>query len=373
MKKILLFALMLTALASCKDDVSFTIKGDATGIADGTAVCLIQRVKPDWITLDSTTVKDGSFTFKGQVDPGFMAYIEIDGSDKFQIVLEPGEIKVDCARRRASGTPTNEIFVSYLDNTDQMDAAEEAIYEILDRDSALADSVKVMYRNQIDSIDRIWMDYIKTSMEENIANPFGVGLFTDYASVFADDVQMLLDLSMRIPEQYRAQVPVINTMRILSDIARTSVGSQYLDFEFNTVDGRQTSLKECVEHNRYVLIDFWASWCAPCRASLPGVKALNDKFGDKGLCIIGVSLDKEQEAWLAAIENFQMTWIQTSALHYWDDEIAALYGVRAIPATVLIDGNGTIIDRNVDIAELEQKLAEELGNTDDTSQTKPSK
>ena len=370
MKKILLFALMLIALASCKDDVSFTIKGDATGIADGTAVCLIQRVKPDWITLDSTTVKDGSFTFKGQVDPGFMAYIEVDGSEKFQIILEPGNISVDCAARRAKGTPSNDKFAAFLDETDAYDAEEMAIYEKMDTCSD--ENLKAVYGQQIDSIDVIYEECIKKCMAENITNPLGIGLFTTYATIFANDVQMLLDLSARIPKEYNAQNPVQTTVKLLKDIARTSVGSQYLDFPFVTVDGRETSLSECVKANRYVLIDFWASWCAPCRASLPGIKALNDQFGDKGLCIIGISLDKNQEDWLDAIRNFEMTWIQTSALHYWDDEIAALYGVRAIPSTVLIDGNGTIVDRNVDFVALTEKLAAELNEPADTSSAKPS-
>lgn len=360
MKKVLFVALMLVALISCRNDVSFTINGDATGIADGTVVLLQQRMKPDWVVLDSTTVKDGKFVLRGQVDPGFMAYIEVVGSDKFQIILEPGKINVDCASRRATGTPTNDKFASLQNCTDSLDAAETAIYEIMDNDSTLSDSLKTMYMNQIDSIDNIWLGYIKTCMVENITNPLGVGLFVDYSSVFADDVQMLLDLSAQIPAKYCAQAHVANTIQVLRKIARTSTGSKFLDFEFQTVDGRQTSLAECVNGHRYVLIDFWASWCAPCRASLPGIKALNDKYGDKGLCIIGVSLDKEEQAWLDAIRNFQMTWIQTSALQFWDDEIAALYGVRAIPATVLIDGNGTIVARNVNIDELSEKLASEL-------------
>jgi len=357
MKKVLLFALMLVALASCKNDVSFTINGDATGVADGTMVRLQQRVKPDWIVLDSAIIKDGKFTLEGQVDPGFMAYIEVEGYDKFQIILEPGEINVDCASKRAHGTPSNEKMAEYLDNTEEFDSLEDEIYAKLD---SASDSEREALSHQIDSIDAVYIDYIKLCMKENITNPFGIGLFTSYASLFADDVQMLLDLSDLIPKEYRAQTPVSATIKALNNIARTSVGSKYLDFEFQTVDGRQTSLAECVNGNRYVLIDFWASWCAPCRASLPGIKALNDKYGDKGLCIIGVSLDKEQESWLSAIQNFQMTWIQTSALQFWDDEIAALYGVRAIPATVLIDGNGTIVDRNVDVDALSEKLAKEL-------------
>lgn len=369
MKKLLLFVFVLVAFASCNNDAAFVITGDATGVADGTVVRLQQRIKPDWIDIDSAVVKDGQFTIQGQVDPGFMAYIEVGDSEKFQIILEPGNISVDCAARRAKGTPSNDKFAAFLDKTEAYDAEEMAIYAKMD--SCSDESTKAVYGQQIDSIDVIYEECIKKCMAENITNPLGIGLFTTYATIFANDVQMLLDLSARIPKEYNAQVPVQTTVKLLQDIARTSVGSQYLDFPFVTVDGRETSLSECVKANRYVLIDFWASWCAPCRASLPGIKALNDQFGDKGLCIIGISLDKNQEDWLDAIRSFEMTWLQTSALQYWDDEIAALYGVRAIPSTVLIDGNGTIIERNVDIKALAEKLAAELDEPVDTAATKP--
>ena len=360
MKKVLLFVLMLGALVSCSNDAKFVITGDATGVADGTIVRLQQRVKPDWITIDSAVVMDGKFVIEGQVDPGFMAYMEVDGFEKFQIILEPGDITVDCAARRAKGTPTNDIFVAYLDETERYDNEEMAIYEKMD--SCDDESQKAFYSHQIDSIDALYEERMKCCMTENITNPLGIGLFATYATIFANDVQMLLDLSAEIPDEYRAQVPVQATIKILRDIARTSVGSQFLDFPFVTVDGKETSLDECVKNSRYVLIDFWASWCAPCRASLPGIKTLYDQYGDKGLCIIGVSLDREQDAWLDAIRSFEMTWLQTSSLHFWDDEIAALYGVRAIPATVLIDGNGTIIGRNVDIDELKEKFSSELAD-----------
>lgn len=360
MKRLLLFALLTVALASCKNETQFVINGDAAGIADGTVVRLLHRIKPDWILIDSAVVKDGAFVIKGQVDPGFMAYLEIDGNEKFPFILEPGNISVNCATRRACGTPSNEKHSAFLDRTDALDSAEMVLFAILDSSPNMSDSLQEFYTHQVDSIEALYIECVKSCMAENIANPFGIGLFTDYASVFADDVQMLLNLSAKIPAAYREQKSVMATLQILNNISRTSVGSQFLDFSFNTVDGRQTSLRECVEQNRYVLIDFWASWCAPCRASLPGIKALYDSFGDKGLCVIGVSLDKEQDAWLSAIQTFGMTWLQTSSLHYWDDEIAALYGVRAIPATVLIDGNGTIVERNVDIDSLQQKLATEL-------------
>lgn len=360
MKKILLFALMLVALASCKNETAFTITGDASGIPDGTVVRLLQRIKPDWILIDSTVVKNGAFAMKGQVDPGFLAYIEIDGADRFMIILEPGEIAVDVASQIAKGTPSNDILSAFAAETASYDSTEMAIFEKLDGADSISESEKLVYMHQLDSIGALYTDCVKRYMTENITNPCGIGMFTTYFSIFAEDVQMLLDLSEKIPECYLEQQPVALTIARINNIARTSVGSQYLDFEFNTIDGKQTSLKECVEKNRYVLIDFWASWCAPCRASLPGIKSLNDQFGTKGLCIIGVSLDQEQDAWVNAIRNFQMTWLQTSSLHYWDDEIAAMYGVSAIPATVLIDGNGTIVDRNVDIDALSEKLSTEL-------------
>ena len=113
---------------------------------------------------------------------------------------------------------------------------------------------------------------------------------------------------------------------------------------------------------KYVLVDFWASWCRPCRAENPNVVRVYNQYKDKGFEILGVSLDKSKDAWLKAIEQDKLTWKHVSDLKFWQSEAAQLYGVSSIPYTILLDPEGTIIAQNLRGASLERKLAELLGS-----------
>jgi thiol-disulfide isomerase/thioredoxin len=135
-------------------------------------------------------------------------------------------------------------------------------------------------------------------------------------------------------------------------------GPQYVDFEMPSPYGSPIRVSDYVDKNKYTLIDFWASWCAPCRGEMPTVvKAYQDYHG-KGLEIIGVSLDNDHDAWVAAIEALGMSWPQMSDLKGWECEGAKIYNVRSIPANVLVDQQGNIIATDLRGSELLDKMAE---------------
>lgn len=138
----------------------------------------------------------------------------------------------------------------------------------------------------------------------------------------------------------------------------TEIGDKYIDIKLSGIYGVPISVSEYVAKNKYTLVDFWASWCPPCRAEMPViVKAYTDYHG-KGLEVVGVSLDKDQDAWLEAIEQLKMPWPQMSDLKGWESEGARLYNVRSIPANVLIDQQGKIIAKNLRGEDLLLKLEE---------------
>ena len=140
----------------------------------------------------------------------------------------------------------------------------------------------------------------------------------------------------------------------------TSVGKQFKDFEMADVDGNMHKISEYVAANKVTLIDFWASWCGPCRAEMPAVKAAYEAYKGKGFGIVGVSLDNNKDAWTASIKNLGMEWAQISDLKGWNCEGAKLYGVNSIPATVLVAQDGTILARNLRGEAIQEKLAELL-------------
>jgi peroxiredoxin len=134
------------------------------------------------------------------------------------------------------------------------------------------------------------------------------------------------------------------------------------DFSAPNPQGTAVSLKESL--GKVTIIDFWASWCGPCRKENPNVVALYDEFHSKGLNIIGVSLDKPEakEAWIQAIATDKLTWPQVSNLMFWEDPVAKMYGVQAIPATFILDSSGKIVARDLRGAALKAKVQELLGS-----------
>ena len=132
----------------------------------------------------------------------------------------------------------------------------------------------------------------------------------------------------------------------------------FVDFEMQTPEGKTVKLSDYVGKGKVVLVDFWASWCGPCRREMPNLVETYAKYKGKNFEIVGVSLDQDGAAWKEAIKKLDMTWPQMSDLKFWQSEGAQLYAVNSIPHTVLIDGSGKIIARGLHGEELQAKIAE---------------
>lgn len=353
MKKITLLVIVafVIMMSGCNKDVKYVIKGIAEDYPNGTKVYLMMREKPNWIAVDSAIVMEGRFIMSGQVYPGFLGYIGVD-DNRTMIVVESGEIVIDLKDGNPHGTTSNEELTTF---NHSMEILEDQMSMIIVKRDSLDNQDTATFAKlnaRLEELNQEKMQMLANVIKENITNPLGVGLYCMYNSAFAEDIDFLLTLSQLIPEEYLEQAYVSKVLENVSIISCTSVGNNFTDLLMTTREGNEVRLDSLIKRNKYVLLDFWASWCAPCRQSLPGIRMLYENCKDKGLCIVGISLDEDKEAWENALEKYEMDWLQVGEMLGWESEHAATYGVRAIPATVLIDSTGTIIGRNLEANEV---------------------
>ena len=140
----------------------------------------------------------------------------------------------------------------------------------------------------------------------------------------------------------------------------TSNGQSFIDITIPSMDGGELKLSDIIRDNKLTLVDCWASWCGPCRAEMPNVVSLYEKYHKKGLEIVGISFDEDETAWKNAVKTMNMTWPQASELRSWDNIMTQKYGVTSIPYTILIDSNGTIIGQQLRGEELENTVKQYL-------------
>ena len=147
-------------------------------------------------------------------------------------------------------------------------------------------------------------------------------------------------------------------MKQIEVMKNAAEGGLFTDFTMNDVNGKPVSVMSIITENQYTLIDFWASWCGPCRAEMPNVVDAYNKYHDKGFEVVGISLDEDKKAWVAAIDKLQMPWPQLSDLKGWQCEGAVLYKIQAIPSNLLVDQQGKIVAKNLREEALQNKLKE---------------
>lgn len=351
--------LMLTA---CNNEPSYKISGIAEGIADGEIVYLQEVQGRDLVKLDSAVVKNNTFTFTGRQDSAvnrYITYVTDEARIMTDLFLENGNISVVLAEEsRAEGTPNNDIYQGFKDQYIALNKEMNEIYQKARTDSTLTDEQRKEIMAQIEAKDAEAMDMVYNTIYTNIANPVGIHLLPSYAAAF--DFEKQAALAEQIPAEYKSNERIARFINSVEVAAKTAIGQKYIDFAMNSPEGKEVKLSDFISKNKYTLIDFWASWCGPCKAEMPNVIAAYKEFNKKGFGIVGVSLDNDETKWKEAIKSWGMTWPMMSDLKGWNCEGASLYGVRSIPATVLVDQEGTIIARNLRGEAIKEKLSELL-------------
>lgn len=359
MKKFVMMAMAAVSLVACQNKNAYTISGTFEGAGENDSVSLQLMEGRKFVDLQKVAVVNGKFEFKGVADSVQVAAVTI-GDAFCQLFLEPGDIKVALVKGQmayALGTPNNNAFEAY---SSDMDAIQEEYAAIAEkgRNPELSEAEKAEAMKQLEALEAKYIEATKNCIIENAGNDFGLFILNrNYYYLTPEELAPAL-------ETYLAAFPTnvrLQKMKEQNDLTlETSVGKQYKDFEMADVDGNMHKISEYVAANKVTFIDFWASWCGPCRAEMPAVKAAYDEYKAKGFGIVGVSLDNNKEAWVKAIADLGIEWPQLSDLKGWGCEGAKLYGVNSIPATVLVAQDGTILARNLRGEDIKAKLAELL-------------
>lgn len=374
MKKITYLLASAAMLAACQSQPSYkinaTISAEAPMSADSTIVVLLtDDGTPQGNILDSTYVINKAFSFEGTVDSVQVAYAlfrqpgtsQSMGGIKF--ILENGTLNIAATKYNCalSGTPTNDLFNTYQTQVAEIRQPMIEAYEAI-QDTTLSEEERKAKQEAFNKVraetGSKTAEVTKAFIQANIGNVVGHNLFCNHYNYFTLEEQETLVTAL--------PANLANTQRIqqikanLEAEKKTAVGQPYTDFTLKTPDGKDLKLSDIVSKNKVTLIDFWASWCGPCRAEMPNVVKAYKDFKGKGFEIVGVSLDEDSEAWKKAIKDLKMTWPQMSDLKGWKCEGAVLYNVRSIPATLLVAQDGTILAKNLRGEELGKKLAEVL-------------
>jgi peroxiredoxin len=362
MRNLVLFALLL-GFYSCTHAPSYEVKVKLAA-AEGKAF-LTQRVKGEWIKLDSAEIKSGECQFKGSVKRPEVYYIEVSSrKEKLPFFIENSVISIvgsidSLDKAKISGSIVQNEFQALHDKINALEKQGMNVYNQSKEaqkagKTMKADSLMTVAENIFNNIDQNQKDYIKAN-PASFVSPFLL------SRVYYDmEAEVLDGFLSGLDSKLDSVSTVISLKDRLAKLKTVAVGQIAPDFTMNDAAGNPVKLSDIYSKNTYTLVDFWASWCGPCRRENPNVVATFNNYKGKGFGVFGVSLDSDKDKWLKAIADDQLTWSHVSDLKGWKNEAAALYAVNSIPSNLLVDKTGKIIGRNLREEKLREKMAELL-------------
>ncbi len=353
-------------LACSGNDTKYVITGK-NAPQDGAVVYLVDRIVAD--DIDSAVVTNGTFEMKGKAAKDAFLSIVVEGSDWNYLLFNDGvPIQInftdssvtgsalnnkltECDKRNSKAYARLDRLVSdflALPKEEQNSTEDEFVARYQDVYQQFADTEMAIIEENMDNI-------IPVAFIENVPEVLGYAKFNELVSSdtpFARHpyvVDLKEGLEGAMAEELKAE-----------DVKSAVIGQKFLDLEEADTDGNMHKLSEYVGQGKWVLVDFWASWCGPCKAEMPNVRDAYKQYHDKGFDVVGLSFDSEKEPWEKAIIEWQMPWIHLSDLKYWKSVAAGVYSVNSIPDNLLIDPEGIVVARGLRGEALAKKLAEVL-------------
>ncbi len=359
MKNVLWIALLAVLMASCAEKPQ-TVSGKLSNVADGEIT--LEKFNPQGNEeVMKTTITGGDFSFEYANEETDLYFVKT-AKASIPVFLDQNSVvitgDVDSIQSiEFKGSTANDEFTAYSDVLKPFQEKEQSIIAAYRTAAAQQEQEKMQAAvNEYEALQTEKTDAAKSFIEDHSSSVVGAFVarttfgYSEYDELVS--VLDLLDASLAGNKYYD----------ILADrkasLESVSIGKVAPDITLNDPEGNPVKISDF--RGKYILLDFWASWCGPCRRENPNVVAMYNEYKDKNFDILGISLDKDKDKWLQAIEDDGLIWNHVSDLKYWDSEAAKLYAVSAIPHTILLDPDGKIIAKNLRGEELEQKLADLL-------------
>ena len=356
-------------LQSCGTREGYTLIGEVAD-ADGLVVTLM-KVTPDFgpVEINSTVVRRGKFKLRGSVLFPEYCVLYIGDNGPLQFFVENTTLQLDIdieniQESQVTGSRENDLLIQFYGIMSLFDEKANEIqnqYMTMMLSGELSEDSETDFAEQMETIRLEIVDFMRIFSHENYNSILVALIIESYLSPHVQPEELekfLLEF-----DEVNSQSPWVQMIvNNIENAKRFAVGQPFIDLKMSTPTGEQISISDFAGKGSYLLLDFWASWCQPCRLKNPNLVELYNKFKDKGFEIIGISLDADKDEWIKAIEDDGLSWNHISDLAFWQSEAAKSYSITQIPQTILLDKEGNILARGLSINELGEKLAELLEN-----------
>lgn len=359
MKKILTLLAFSPAVLFAQTQKGFIVKGNVAGIADGKVQ--IVNMGEEHAVIASDSIKNGVFSLSGTVTEPNLYFLVMSNEQPQYIYLENKPItitgsKADIKNIKIEGSQSHTDFVEFNKIFNPLIAELNGFAALIQKEEneKKKEDLFKKYDSVVKKVDAEVGNFV-AAKKSSFVSAF---LLSVSAQVLADPIALEQRFNTLTEEVRNSEIG----KSLASSIAYFkvgAVGTDALDFTQNDVDGKPVKLSSF--KGKYVLLDFWASWCKPCRQENPNVVKVYNQFKNKNFTVLGVSLDQTKDAWVKAIQADKLAWNHVSDLQQWNNAVAQMYHIQSIPGNFLIDPNGKIVARDLRGEDLEKKLCELLG------------